>query len=270
MSILRPGFSERVFEFAFNAEYADRNRAILAAAPSIPTQNEEKELGYDVLFEVNHRGGAIHAVALQHKVARYVDGRAPTNHHFWSAADGPYFAFSLDTDQYNLVQRVSAAKCPGFGFHFCAPVFASRRDMNTHYLGKKVEANSIWIDVSGAMQITDSATHSIIFSEDGTQAFRFSSDAIPLVVLDREERDQQREQRQNATLGEVEEIYELALSTVQDYWPNRQPIRGLSADAADSFRLPHEPPKKEAPTLPNLAKLLAKYYGMSVLVEVRQ
>lgn len=113
MSVLRPGFSERVFEFSFNAEYANRNRAILAGAPSIPTQNEEKSLGYDVMFEVNAHGGAIHAVALQHKVSRFVDRLGPTNANFWTEAGGPYFAFRLDTDQYNLIESIAAAGMPG-------------------------------------------------------------------------------------------------------------------------------------------------------------
>ena len=33
MSILTPGFSERVFEFSFNAEYSYRNQALLAGVP---------------------------------------------------------------------------------------------------------------------------------------------------------------------------------------------------------------------------------------------
>lgn len=268
MSILRPGFSERVFEFAFNAEYADRNRAVLAAAPSIPTQNEEKELGYDVQFRVQQRGGAIRAICLQHKVARHVDCRAPTNRHFWGAVGGPYFAFSLDTDQYNLIQTISAAKPAGVEFHFCAPLFARHSDMNARYLKRAVEANSIWIDVSGAGQITGNATHSIVYSEDGRKAFRFSNEAKPLQVFDWEQRNARREQRHQARLDNVEEIHEVALRTVQEYWPNRRRRRGLLA--VPGFRLPHQPPKKQEPTLANLAKLLSAYYGVSVLVEVRQ
>ena len=75
MPVYPPGFSERVFEFSFNAEYSNANRALLSAAPHIPTQNEEKWLGYDVAFELNRRG-IVHSLALQHKVCRFVDGVA--------------------------------------------------------------------------------------------------------------------------------------------------------------------------------------------------
>ena len=73
MPVYPPGFSERVFEFGFNSEYADQNRAVLAAAPHIPTQNEEKALGYDIAFEIKRRGGAINSIALQHKTCRFVE-----------------------------------------------------------------------------------------------------------------------------------------------------------------------------------------------------
>jgi hypothetical protein len=268
MSVLRPGFSERVFEFAFNAEYADRNRAVLAAAPSIPTQNEEKELGYDVLFELNRRGGAVHAIALQHKVARHVDRRAPRNRDRWGAVGGPYFTFSLDTDQYNLIESISAAKPAGVEFHYCAPVFTSHSAMNTRYLTRTVEANSIWINVGGAGQISDGASHSIVYSPDGRKAFRFSSEPIQLQVTHGEDRAVRPEPDQRTNLDNVEEMYEVALRTVQEYWPNRRRRRGLLAEPG--FRLPREPAKREEPTVANLAKLLAAYYGMSVLVEVRQ
>lgn len=112
MSVFHAGFSERVFEFSFNAEYAHQNRAVLAAAPHIPTQNEEKYLGYDVAFEVSHRG-SIGAIALQHKVCRFVDERGRTNRKFWDAAGGPYFAFRIDVEQFNVIESLASAKLSG-------------------------------------------------------------------------------------------------------------------------------------------------------------
>jgi len=268
MSTLQPGFSERVFEFAFNAEYADRHRAVLAAAPSIPTQNDEKALGYDVLFQVAAKGGAVHAVALQHKVARYVDRRVNTNRHFWNAIGGPYFRFSLDTDQYNLIQAISASKPAGAEFHFCAPLFVTHRCMNAHYLGRTVDANSIWIDVGSAGQITDGVMHSIVYSEDGKKAFRFSNEAKPLQVLTSEQRAVRRTQRQEVSLDNVEDIYTAALNTVEEYWPKRRRRRVQDADR--SFSMPQRPPEKEQANFASLAKLLSAYYGVSMLVEVRE
>jgi hypothetical protein len=267
MSIPTPGFSERVFEFSFNAEYAHRNRAVLAGAPSIPTQNEEKWLGYDVAFEVEQRGGTVHLVALQHKVARYVDGLGPTNRHFWASAGGAYYAFRLDTDQYNLIQSVAAANLPGIEFSYCAPIFASRGDMNGHYLAGTVEQNSIWIDVAGAGQITDDETHTVIYSPSGSHAFRFSEKAIPLKVERPEQRQRRWKQRPESDVESVARIYTVALATLRQYWPERR--RGKSAGADNTFRLPEKLPTEKEPSIANTAKLLGQYFGISLLVEVR-
>lgn len=74
-----PKFSERIFEFAFNAEFAARNHAILAACPSLPTPQEEKNEGYDIEFELKRRGGGKEYLFLQHKVARRVTSVGPSN-----------------------------------------------------------------------------------------------------------------------------------------------------------------------------------------------
>ena len=266
MSILTPGFSERVFEFSFNAEYADRNKAVLAGAPDIPTQNKEKSLGYDVKFELLQRGGPTHAVALQHKVSRFVDGIGPKSRHFWKAIGGPYFGFRLDVDQYNLIERLSSLGRSDVEFHFCGPLFASRKQMNDHFMAKIVEANSVWINVAGAGQIKADEPHSIIYSQDGTQAFLFSEKPVPLKVLKDETRRARRLERQTATLENVTEIYDAVFEAVQSYWPNRSRVRGPGSER--SFQLPVHTPKRQTPTVENIAELLAEYVGTSVLIEV--
>jgi len=269
MSVLRPGFSERVFEFSFNAEYAHRNRAILAGAPSIPTQNEEKSLGYDVMFELKAGGGAVHTVALQHKVSRFVDKLGRSNGDFWKAAGGPYFAFRLDTDQYNLIQAISSMGTTGGEFQFCAPLFATRADMNTHYMASSVEGNSIWIDVAGAGQISDGDTHTIVYRQDGTQAFRFSKSPTKLTVADNAARRARWERRRAGKLEEPERIYSSALKVLREYWPERrQKAQRGSSDTGGG--LPPKLPDEVAPTLVNAGRLLADYFGMSLLVEVRK
>jgi len=269
MSVLRPGFSERVFEFSFNAEYANRNRAVLAAAPSIPTQNEEKSLGYDVKFEIAAHGGAVHAVALQHKVSRFVDGLGPTNGNFWKAAGGPYFAFRLDTDQYNLIESIASAGLPGVEFQFCAPLFATRLEMNGHYLAGAVEPHSVWIDVAGAGQITDGDVHTIVYRADGSQAFRFSETAKKLAVLKDEARRVQWESRRNRVIESPDDIYYTALQLLRHYWPERRSKVQRRSDV-EVGTLPSKLPDEAESTLVNAGRLLADYFGLSLLVEVRQ
>ena len=265
MSVLRPGFSERVFEFSFNAEYAARNRAVLAGAPHIPTQNEEKSLGYDVAFELNRRGGAVHSVALQHKVSRFVDGLGPKNHDFWSESGGPYFAFQLDTDQYNLIEGIASSGLHGVECYFCAPMFATRTEMNSRYLANAVEPSSVWIDVKDAGTITDEGPHSIVYSADGKQAFRFSEDAVPLKVLGDEARRAKRAERKAADLQSIVPIYETAFGVLKGYWPSRRRTKGLDADNA--IRVPKKLPARKEPTPRNTAELLSQYYGLSWLIE---
>ena len=268
MSVLRPGFSERVFEFSFNAEYADRNRAILAGAPSIPTQNEEKSLGYDVMFEIADHGGAVHAVALQHKVSRFVDGLGPSNGNFWNAAGGPYFAFRLDTDQYNLIESIASTGLPGVEFQFCAPLFATRVQMNGHYLAGAVEAHSLWIDIAGAGPITDDDVHTIVYRADGSQAFRFSETPRKLAVVTDDARRVQWESRRNRVIESPERIYYTALQHLRRYWPERR-SRGQRRGDSEAGALPSKLPDEAAPTFANAGRLLADYFGLSLLVEVR-
>ncbi len=266
MSLLRPGFSERVFEFAFNAEYAKRNLAVLAGAPHIPTQNEEKWLGYDVAFEIKQRGGAVHALALQHKVSRFIDNPSPTNGHFWDKAVGPYFAFRLDNSQYNLLQDFASCGLPGVEVYFCAPLFADRKSMDARYLAGTVERSSLWIDISNTGQLSDDETHSIIYSVNGRNAFLFSEEPVPLNVVDYDRRAVNRAQREGAVLENASEIYNGAFRVLRRQWSR---LRRSNAAAADTeYRIPTEFPKREKPTFANTGKLLGQYFGISLLVEV--
>jgi hypothetical protein len=269
MSILRPGFSERVFEFSFNAEYTYRNQAVLAGAPGIPTQNEEFWLGYDVAFEIQQHGGAVHTLALQHKVARFVDGRGPSNGHYWLTAGGPYFAFRLDIDQYNLIESIATAALPGVEFYFCAPVFATRHEMNSHFLGKTVETSSVWIDVSSAGQLTPGESHTIVYTPDGSQAFLFSEQAKKLKTLSNEQRKARWEQRRNNSIADssVAKLYDITFASAQATWPRRRQIG--SRDGDDLVQLPVTPPVRQDRNIANTAKLLAQYFGASLLVETR-
>lgn len=269
MSILRPGFSERVFEFSFNAEYAHRNQAVLAGAPGIPTQNEESWLGYDVLFEIQKHGGAVHAVALQHKVARFVDARGPTNSHYWFAAGGPYFAFRLDIDQYNLVESISSAGLPGVEFYFCAPAFADRQEMNDHFLGKTVEANSVWINVSSAGQLVPGESHTIIYTPNGSQAFLFSEKRKELKTLLNEQRKARWEQRRSSSLPDASaaRLYDFAFASAEASWPRRRQISSPKGD--DFAQLAVTAPTRQDNNLVNTAKVLGQYFGASLLVETR-
>jgi hypothetical protein len=257
------GFSERVFEFAFNAEYLNAHQAILAAAPDIPTQNAEKWLGYDILVQM-HKMGAIHSLALQHKVARYVDTAAPSNSHFWRAVGGkPYFGFRIDVDQYNLIESLSSARLPGIEFYYCAPLFSTRKNMDAHYLGQSVMRASLWIDVAGSGQLLPNESHSIIYADDGSSAYLFSGEGQPLRTLPIRI---ERPGYQSAI--NLRETYRVAVDALRDYWPRR--TRKREGDAQLPTTLPSriDPNSSdERAVVEATSELFGRYYGVSWIME---
>jgi hypothetical protein len=72
LKIVNPGFSERTFEFCYNAEYCQSNAALLATHPHIPSQNADKDLGYDVEFRIL-QGHYTRSLFLQHKVPSFAE-----------------------------------------------------------------------------------------------------------------------------------------------------------------------------------------------------
>jgi len=269
MAVHLPGFSERVFEFSFNAEFSQINKAILASAPDVPTQNKEKWLGYDVAFELQQRGGAIHSLALQHKVARWVDGRGPSNGHFWDATGGPYFAFPVDTDQFNLISSISTAGLPGVEVYYCAPLFTTLKQMNNHYLASIVAANAIWIDIGGVGEISDMDRHTMIVSSNGATAYLCSGEPRALKTFRPKEHQRPRDLIP-ISLEEIRQIYDVAYRGIEEYWPRQRKQR--QSEGGERSRLPRRLPTKQP--LPDLAfalnatgQLFAEYYGLTWLIE---
>jgi|GEM_PF-2528103 len=269
MPVYPPGFSERVFEFGFNSEYADQNRAVLAAAPHIPTQNEEKALGYDIAFEIKKRGGAINSIALQHKTCRFVDAKTGANQNFWNAVGGPYFAFRLDVDQFNLIESIASSGLRGVAFNYCAPLFSTRKDMDAHYLANTVLTHSVWIDPKGVGPLTDYDTHSIIIDVTGTHALVFSKEPRSISVTAPRRRPLKEGLSREKPLL-VRSIYKTVYETVARFQPRYRERRHPES----AFRMPAELPaivdtQDEGEITKAIAELFSRYIGVSWLVEVR-
>ena len=273
MAVFPPGFSERVFEFSFNAEYAAANKAVLAGAPHIPTQNEEKHLGYDVLFSVRKAGGITNALALQHKTVRKVDSVSGTNAHFCALAKAPYFAFRIDVEQFNVIQGLASLGVPGIEFYYCVPCFTTRLDMNSHYVAQSVLQHSIWIDVSASASLDPSIPHTIVYNQSATQAWVFSDEPNELkVVTPRRERLKDA-RRDPLTGGELRAIYESVFLKVDEYWPKQREQRQVDHGEGEVLALPKVAPTYMEPAagdteLLRIRDLLTSYIGMSMLVEL--
>jgi hypothetical protein len=164
------GLSERTFEFCFNSEFCQKYRALLASHPYIPSQRQEKDLGYDVEFKIrNHH--FTRSIFLQHKVASYAEHRSGRNARFYNAHGGAYYRFPIDKDQHNVLVKLSNKKGNAF---YCAPRFYNRSELESYFRSDTIADNSIWLNPSVAGQISDSDTHNITFDPTGAQAFLHS------------------------------------------------------------------------------------------------
>lgn len=268
------GFAERVFEFAFNAEFCAAHSSLLAAAPMIPSQQDEKWLGYDVEFLINSSGGIVESFCLQHKVSRFVGGCASTNRHFWKEAGGPYFAFRLDVDQFNLLEALASAGLPGIHIHYCAPLFVSRKKMNGHFIAQTVSDNSLWIAIAGVGPLSDNEPHSIVYSADGSSATVFSAEARRLQVIRAESFVAKDSQGMHVTKMDLERTYDTAFKIATKYWTVDR-LKGRTRVRRDesSFVLAR-PPKREViddfrSAVRAVRFLFADHFGVSWLVRTK-
>ena len=173
-----PEFSERMFEFAYNAEYCRTNFAFLAAAPYIPNQRMERLLAYDVALRIK-KGAPVSSLFLQHKVATkyWVPVGQKTSSHYSAALGSRYFRFGLNNRQYNRILFLRTKKAtPIF---FCAPKFTSESWINKYFLSSLIEKKSIWIDIAGAGRLVGAnfhKSHSIGYRVNESRVLRFSNE----------------------------------------------------------------------------------------------
>ncbi|MBS0349099.1 MAG: hypothetical protein JSR69_21850 [Proteobacteria bacterium] len=272
MTVDKAGFAERVFEFAFNAEYCVKNKAILAACPYIPTQQQEKRLGYDVAMTIAAKGGGVSSVFLQHKVSRYVDTRAGSNARFYDAVGGSYFAFPLDVEQYNLIHH--AAAVGNEAFFYCAPAFTTRKAMDEKFFAQTVVDDSVWIDVAGAGEIGDTKAHCIVYNGDASQVWRFSEEPVRASGRSAKGGIEASKRIEKFDRDTVANTYEALFRDLKDWWPERRKVR-RKADREERQAMPDVlPPHRDIGELHTaieaVRELAVEYYGVSWLVGVRQ
>jgi hypothetical protein len=158
-----PGFSERTFEFCYNAEYCQLNAAMLATHPHIPSQRAEKDLGYDVEFRIAE-GNFTRSLFLQHKVASFAEVRAGRNAKFYAVHGKPYFRFSIDNEQHNVLCELSRTKGNAF---YCAPRFHLSHELESRFRTASVVENSILLDPADVGDVTDNERHNITYDAQG-------------------------------------------------------------------------------------------------------
>jgi hypothetical protein len=160
---MNPGFSERTFEFCFNAEFCQAFGGLLASHPHIPSQQEEKDLGYDVEFKIQQSQFTT-SIFLQHKVVSYAEKKAGRNAKFYDHHSGPYFRFPIDNEQHNTLCELSRTKGNAY---YCAPKFHLRHELEGHFRGTSIGDNCILLDPLDVGDVVDNDRHNITFGPAG-------------------------------------------------------------------------------------------------------
>lgn len=261
MATYPSGFSERVFEFAFNAEFATTYKTVIAGLPYIPTQNLEKALGYDVRFEIKKRGQPRRFIALQHKVARYIDGCSGSNFHVREKVGCPYYCTKIDPDQFNTIRKQCGTT--GLDFYYCAPKFHEVGEMNKHYTIGQVRQNSAWFDISACNLLTNTEGHKLVYDRSATKAYVFSGEGQKVEVIPPEIQIQRLHQAPPVNAGRIfDELFE----HVRDSDKLRAKVeRDTRKDAANLTLNQILSLRKRNSTLA-LAALVAEAFDASLLV----
>jgi len=259
---MKPEFSERVFEFAYNAEFAVVNSAALLSMPWMPSQPEEKYRPYDVKFRLKRASGKGWSLMLQHKVVRRVDNKSPSNRAWVNRCGVPYFAFGLDNEQYN---RIVQLRGRGRAVYYCAPRFCERQNLEDDYRSRGVCGASVWLDPLPAGTIGDFRAHSIIFDPPGTRAFRCCGEPKNIKVVSLNEFKTVRP-AQGLTRDGLAGMYE-ELFAIADERASERPTEG---EGLENYSIRRDRPERA--TVDSLesaavavAELSAEYFGLSWL-----
>ncbi len=166
---MQPDFSERTFEFCYNAEFVHRLGGFLAAYPHLPSLRAERALGYDVQFRLR-AGRYRRSLFLQHKIAHFGENRQWNNTDFYDAHGGPYYRFPLEDDQHNVLLRIRGHRGDAF---YCAPRFHRRTDLNRYFRQRTIVPNSSWFWPQ-KLGVLAGGRHHISVDPAGRQAFYYS------------------------------------------------------------------------------------------------
>ena len=199
---MRPGFSERTFEFCYNAEYCQLNAALLATHPHIPSQRAEKDLGYDVEFKIID-GKFTRSLFLQHKVASFAEVRAGRNALFYAAHNQPYFRFPIDNEQHNVLCKLSRTKGNAF---YCAPRFHLGHELGANFRNASVAANAILLNPLDVGEVTIGERHNVTYDVLGQNPTLHSELRYFKHSYSGGERNAPELKRQRITLDYIQEL----------------------------------------------------------------
>lgn len=162
-----PEFTEREFEFSFNAEFYRRYSNVLVGIPSLPSLVQEGRCGYDVKFEFKEG----YSLFLQHKISNFVTNPKGKYRYIYNYYGGPYYHFSLrrliTSNQHNLLHYMR--QC-GEETYYSAPLFFERNVHIQNAANETIMGNSVLFDPLEVGPIADFDLHKISYNQQGTSA----------------------------------------------------------------------------------------------------
>ena len=90
--------------------------------------------------------------------------RAGRNAAFYAVHGQPYFRFTVDNAQHNVLCELSRTKGNAF---YCAPRFHLRHDLETNFRGLSIAANAILLNPLDVGDIDDNKRHNITYNALG-------------------------------------------------------------------------------------------------------
>ncbi len=142
-------------------------------APLFPTQNDEKNLGYDCAFP-----GKVRTLYLQFKVP---EKKTRSNAAHWSDFSTSYYQFKIwdasRTDQHNLLVSL-AQKDPRYRVYYCSPAFISQTDYTNFYLTERIARNSIFVPCKTLPPISGNDQHHICYTRDPERYQMYSNPQV--------------------------------------------------------------------------------------------
>lgn len=170
-------FSERDFEFCFNAAFLQEHADALIAVPFIPSQRQERIVGWDVRFKLK-QGRTRRSLFLQHKRPGYAASARGRAAAVYKQYDGPYYRFPVasarDAHQLN---RLTALANKGRNVAYTSPSIHLLTELEAAFADGTLLKKTIFISPRGQRLARDRRAHSYSYAADRMRVpFR---DALP-------------------------------------------------------------------------------------------
>ena len=211
---MKPGFSERTFEFCYNYEFCQQNAALLAACPDIPSQRAEKNLGYDVEFKIND-GNFKRSLFLQHKVASFAKVRAGRNTPFYAAQHNqPYFRFLIDNEQHNVLCKLSRTQGNAF---YCAPRFHLTSKLKEYFRDVAIAENAVLLNPLDVGEVTGKKRHNVTYNASGQNPTLHPELRRFKHLCSGDERAGRQLMRSRITLDDIQELSTMLVDNMEKF-----------------------------------------------------